>query len=77
MPIHLALTLSFAESLALAALLSVWADRVAGARLLVMFLLGVALWIAGNELPVWSGPAAERPALVLLGTAAVTSAAVL
>ncbi len=77
MPIHVALTLSLVESVALAGVLLAWADRVAGARLLVAFLLGVAVWTAGNELPVWTGPVADRPALMLLGTAAVTSAAFL
>jgi signal transduction histidine kinase len=74
MAIHIALTLSLAGSLALALLLLTWADRVAGARLLVVFLCGVCVWIVGNELPTWLGPDAERPALMLLATASVTSA---
>ncbi len=73
MAIHVALLLALAETLALASILLHWADRVPGARLLVGFLLGVAVWIVGNELPGWTGPVAERPALMLLATAAVTS----
>ncbi len=74
MAIHAALLLSLLESLALAGVLLHWADRVAGARLLVGFLLGVSVWIVGNELPSWTGEIAERPALMLLATAALTSA---
>lgn len=74
MPIHIALTLSLAGSLALALLLLAWADRVVGARLLVVFLCGVSVWIIGNELPSWLGPDAARPALMLLATASLTSA---
>ncbi len=66
MAIHIALALSLAGSLALAALLLAWADAVTGARLLVAFLCGVAVWIVGNELPTWLGPELERPALMLL-----------
>ena len=74
MAIHIALALSLGGSLALAALLLAWADAVTGARLLVAFLCGVAVWIVGNELPTWLGPEFERPALMLLATAALTSA---
>ncbi len=74
MVIHIALALSLAGSLALAALLLAWSDAVTGARLLVAFLCGVAVWIIGNELPTWLGPDLERPALMLLSTAALTSA---
>ncbi len=74
MAIHVALFLSLLETLGLAAVLLHWADRVDGARLLVGFLLGVAAWIVGNELPIWTGVDAERPALMLLATAALTSA---
>lgn len=77
MAIHVALALSLLESLVLAGVLLHWADRVAGARLLILFLLGVSVWIVGNELPSWTGPVAERPALMLLATAALTSAAFL
>lgn len=76
MAIHVALALALAGSLSLAGLLWAWADRgVAGARLLVVFLLGVAVWIAGNELPTWFGPGTDRLALSLLATAPLTSAA--
>lgn len=74
MAIHVALALSLLGSLALAGVLLSWADRVPGARMLVLFLVGVAVWIVGNELPSWSGPDAQRPALILLATAALTSA---
>lgn len=74
MAIHAALLLSLLETVALAGVLLHWADRVAGARLLVAYLLGVAIWIVGNELPTWTGSAAEDPALMLLATAPLTSA---
>ena len=77
MPVNIALALALMESVALAAVLWVWADRVVGARLLMLFLLGVATWILGNELPNWFGPAAQPIAMVLLSPAAVTSAAFL
>jgi signal transduction histidine kinase len=71
---HVALSLSLFGSLALALVLWRWADRVAGAHLLILFLLGVSVWIVGNELPTWFGPSAARLGLVLLATAALTSA---
>src|ERR1700744_4644589 len=71
---HVALALSLFGSLALALMLWRWADRVAGVRLLTGFLVGVAVWIAGNELPTWFGPGAEPTGLMLLATAALTSA---
>ena len=71
MAIHAALLLSLLETVALAGVLLHWADRVAGARLLVAYLLGVAIWIVGNELPTWTGSAAEDPALMLLATARI------
>lgn len=74
MAIHIALSLALAGSIALAFILLRWSDSVAGARLLAVFLCGVAVWIAGNELPTWLGPDAERPALMLLATAALTAA---
>jgi len=77
MAIHLALALALFETIALAGVLLVWAERVAGARLLVVFLLGVAVWIVGNELPNWLGPAAMPLALALLATVPLTSAAFL
>jgi hypothetical protein len=74
MPIHIALALAFVETLALAGLLTAWADRLAGARLLIIFLLGVAVWIAGNELPNLFGLVAAPYAMRMLATAALTSA---
>ena len=74
MAIHIALALALAGSLALALVLWRWAERVAGMRQLTLFLVGVAVWIAGNELPTWFGPGAERAGLCLLATAALTSA---
>lgn len=73
MALHLSLLLSLIGSLLLAGLLAIWAERVAGARLLMAFLLGVALWIAGNELPHWLGPRAIPAALMLLATAPLTA----
>ena len=77
MAIHVALALAFAETLVLAGLLLVWAQQVAGARLLTVFLLGVAAWIGGNELPNWFGPGVMPFALALLATVPLTSAAFL
>ncbi|MDM0113569.1 HAMP domain-containing sensor histidine kinase [Variovorax sp. J22R133] len=74
MLIHVFLAFALFETLALIAVLLVWADRVAGARLLAMFLAGIAVWITGNELPNWFGPQVEAAALALLGTAPLTSA---
>lgn len=74
MALHIALALSFLGSLLLAVLLLLRAGRVPGARLLVLFLLGVSVWIAGNELPLLLGPGAERVALLMLATAPLTSA---
>jgi signal transduction histidine kinase len=74
MPFHIALSLSLFGSLALAGVLWRWADRVPGVRLLTGFLVGVAIWIVGNELPTWFGAAAEGAGLMLLATAALTSA---
>lgn len=74
MLIHAALALSLLESLALAAVLLLWADRVAGARLLVLFLCGVSVWIVGNELPTWFGPGAQYAGLALLALAPLASA---
>jgi signal transduction histidine kinase len=71
---HFALALALFGSLALAFVLWRWAERVAGARLLILFLLGVSAWIVGNELPTWAGPATARAGLMLLATAALTSA---
>ena len=74
MLIHAALAFSLFETLTLAGVLLVWADRVAGARLLAVFLAGIAVWITGNELPNWLGPGAERATMALLATAPLTSA---
>lgn len=77
MALHLALALSLAETIALACVLLVWAQHVPGARLLTVFLLGVAIWITGNELPNWFGPEAVPFALPLMSTIPLTSAAFL
>ncbi|HEX2546136.1 MAG TPA: ATP-binding protein [Ramlibacter sp.] len=77
MALHLALALSLVETLVLAGLLLVWAQHVPGARLLTVFLLGVAIWITGNELPNWFGPEAVPVAMPLLATIPLTSAAFL
>ena len=72
--IHLGLAVAAGESLALAALLAARARRMPGAWLLTLFLLGVAVWIAGNELPSWLGPSVIPQALHLLATASLTAA---
>ncbi len=77
MALHLVLALSLAQTLALAGLLLYWAKEVPGARLLTVFLMGVAVWIVGNELPNWLGPASMPWALRLLATVPLTSAAFL
>jgi signal transduction histidine kinase len=74
MLIHAVLAFALFETLVLAGVLIAWADRVAGARLLAAFLIGIAVWITGNELPNWFGPGAERAAMALLATAPFTSA---
>ncbi len=74
MAIHIALSLALFGSLGLALMLWRWAERAASMRLLTAYLVGVSLWIAGNELPAWFGPQAERAGLCLLATAALTSA---
>ena len=74
MAIHAAMALALAGSLGLAALLLAWADRVAGARLLVLFLLGVSCWIVGNELPEWAGPQWDRVGMSLMAMAPMASA---
>ncbi len=74
MLIHAVLAFALFETLALAGVLLVWADRVAGARLLAVFLTGIAVWITGNELPNWLGPGVEREMMMLLATAPLTSA---
>ncbi len=74
MLIHAVLAFSLFATLALAGVLLAWADRVAGARLLALFLTGIAVWITGNELPNWFGPGTEPAMMVLLATAPLTSA---
>jgi len=74
MLIHIALAFSLFETLALAGVLLAWADRVAGARLLAAFLVGIAVWTVGNELPNWFGPPMEHASMALLATAPFTSA---
>jgi signal transduction histidine kinase len=73
MLIRAVLAFALFETLTLAGVLLVWADRVAGARLLAAFLTGIAIWIAGNELPNWFGPGTEHAALALIATAPLTS----
>ena len=74
MLLHATLAFALFETLALAGVLIAWADRVAGARILAAFLTGIAIWIFGNELPIWFGPAVERAMMSLLATAPLTSA---
>ncbi len=74
MSVNIALALALLESLALTAVLWAWADRVVGARLLTLFLLGVATWILANELPNWFGPSVQPIAMLLLTPAALTAA---
>lgn len=71
---HVTNAVALAECMALAILLAIWADKVVGAWLLILFLLGVSLWILGNELPTWLGPGAAHAGLTLLCTAPVSSA---
>src|SRR5947199_6337538 len=72
--LHLTLTLALAESIGLAVLLWLRAGTVRGARYLVLFLLGVAAWIASCELPNLFGPAAIEPARWLIALSPLTSA---
>lgn len=67
--IRFAMGFSLFETLVLAGVLLWWADRVAGARLLAAFLVGFGLWVVGNELPNWWGPAAEPVAMKLVSLA--------
>ena len=77
MAIHVAMAWALLETLVLAGVLLAWAERVRGARLLTLFLAGVAIWIVGNELPNVFGLAAVPYALVLMSTIPLTSAAFL
>ena len=72
---HVALAVALLGSLALALVLWRWADRAAGMRQLIGFLAGVAVWIAGNEMPTWFGPGTARLGLAVIATAPLTSAA--
>jgi signal transduction histidine kinase len=72
--LHITLTLGFAESLGLAALLWLRAGSVAGVRYLALFLIGVAAWTASCEAPNWFGPAAEPFGMALLALMPLTSA---
>ncbi|MED5617811.1 sensor histidine kinase [Ideonella sp. BN130291] len=74
MLIHAVLAFALLETLALAVVLWIWAHRVPGARLLVLFLAGVAVWVVGNELPNWVGPEVEPLAIKLVSSAPVVSA---
>ncbi|MDA8444314.1 sensor histidine kinase [Paracidovorax valerianellae] len=75
MAIHIALALALVQTLALSGVLWRWAQHVAGAKLLIVFLLGVGVWIVGNELPNWAGIGTASLAMALLATVPVTSAA--
>jgi signal transduction histidine kinase len=77
MAIHVVMAWALVETLVLAGVLLVWAERVRGARLLTLFLLGVAIWITGNELPNVFGLGSVPYALVLMSTIPLTSAAFL
>lgn len=74
MLLRVTMGLALAETLLMAGLLLAWADRVAGGRVLAAFLVGIAVWLTGNELPNWFGPEMETLSLHLLGTAPLTSA---
>ncbi len=75
MAIHLALLITLLEILALCGVLFLWAKQVSGAHLLVVFLLGVATWIVGNELPNVLGLGSVPLAMALLSSLTFTSAA--
>jgi signal transduction histidine kinase len=77
MTLHVVMALALAETLVLAGVLLLWAEQVRGARLLTLFLLGVAFWILGNQLPNWVGLEAGRFGLALMGTLPLTAAAFL
>ena len=77
MAIHIALLLTLLETLALTGVLLLWGRHVQGARLLVVFLLGVAIWIVANELPNWVGIGSANLAMALGCSLPLTSAAFL
>lgn len=70
--VHIALTLTFVESLGLGLLL-LRVRGVPGLHLLVGFLFGVAVWVLSCELPVWLGPEAAGMGARLVGVSALTS----
>lgn len=72
--LHGVLAFALVQTWLLAALLGVWAHRVAGARLLVLFLFGVGVWVIGNELPNWAGPQWEWLSIRLVALAPLISA---
>jgi signal transduction histidine kinase len=74
MLLHAALAFALFETLVLIGVLLAFADRVAGARILAAFLLGIAVWLCGNELPNWGGLRLARASFALLATAPLTSA---
>ncbi|MFX1679048.1 HAMP domain-containing sensor histidine kinase [Mitsuaria sp. CC2] len=74
MLLRVTMGLALAETLLLAGVLLAWADRVAGGRLLAAFLVAIAVWISGNELPNWFGPGVETLALHVLATAPLAAA---
>ncbi|WP_431257190.1 sensor histidine kinase [Roseateles chitinivorans] len=74
MLLRVTMGLALAETLLLAGVLTAWADRVAGGRLLAAFLVGIAVWISGNELPNWLGPEVEMLSLRVLATAPLSAA---
>ncbi|WP_374663899.1 ATP-binding protein [Ramlibacter sp.] len=77
MALHIVMGLALVETLVLAAVLLAWAERVRGARLLTLFLLGVAIWVTGNELPNVFGLSSAPVALALVSTIPLTAAAFL
>ena len=77
MAIHIALLITLIETLVLSVVLMTWAKQVQGSRLLVIFLLGVAAWIVGNELPNWFGIEAAPVGVLFLSSLPLTSAAFL
>ncbi|WP_431262170.1 sensor histidine kinase [Roseateles chitinivorans] len=74
MLLRVTMGMALAETLLLAGVLLAWADRVAGGRLLAAFLVGIAVWISGNELPNWFGPGVETLSLHVLATAPLSAA---
>ncbi|WP_207553713.1 hypothetical protein, partial [Teichococcus deserti] len=74
MVLHLSLGLALIGSLLLAGVLARHAARVPGAPQLILFLVGVGLWIGGNLAPALHGAGAEGTGLALLSTAPLTSA---